>query len=614
MILILVGSWRPLIFLLGVSIVAAQDLSIRGLFSFYTTPYNSQELDLITSTCFNGMNLVTCAPILADDDFTLSTELDYYKDLATSVGQFYCVQCCGTPLNYIDTWNLYCSTSDAINNGVNLFGYELRLARRRTQTDRGVVTCPLRRSACTYAEDGTTLSCDQSSRFTYLIGYTVTIQVKRYNENFKYWNGVTECNIETVESNTSLSSTEKFRETFILVHKPLNDAQLDNFKILILLVLVIFVLYVGLYFCRKARCVYCQQKLVFSPKMCYKCRIVGAEMPDPVLMRSLEEKGERIQGEPPDNVLSIAFLFKFVGDKITACCFCSFYYACYCCCFMGNSGKKNPLRRLKSSTVAVLPISVSQTQPPMSPVSTFSNDFISPRSTHGKTSQHHQLEDKEYDSKDEEAKQAPLTLKTKRRTLYNAVDSNHPANSDSVPANGTVVLRAPPKDDGVTAGSLLSATVALPAVFFHRPDTTGSSINNNTSMGSTAGSKSTEKIKKNKVPKGMETLDSTAFATIDAKRSTLERVLNLHLNPNFLPYDQDVIKAAVRHPTCPDTVDEAVGQIRLKETENRLRTGAGGVGISVFHPYDPHSVLHRSLVNTHEVQLSPPAVQKSRPV
>ena len=53
--------------------------------------------------------------------------------------------------------------------------------------------------------------------------------------------------------------------------------------------------YASLYYCRRKKCVYCLKKLIFSKELCYVCKFVGAEPPDPILMRALEEKSEHMQ-------------------------------------------------------------------------------------------------------------------------------------------------------------------------------------------------------------------------------------------------------------------------------------------------------------------------------
>jgi hypothetical protein len=50
----------------------------------------------------------------------------------------------------------------------------------------------------------------------------------------------------------------------------------------------VIVLYVLLYFCRRKKCPICTKKLVIFPNRCYVCVFVGAEMPDPVLLKILE--------------------------------------------------------------------------------------------------------------------------------------------------------------------------------------------------------------------------------------------------------------------------------------------------------------------------------------
>ena len=131
---------------------------------------------------------------------------------------------------------------------------------------------------------------------TYLIGYTVTIEVAQYDAYFKYWRGVLSCSIETIERNTSLTLTEKFHEDFILIHYPSSEITVIGYdKIAFVLVFLFAMVYAILYFCRRKHCLYCTKKLVFSKELCYMCKFYGVQPPDPVLIKALEEKGKLLK-------------------------------------------------------------------------------------------------------------------------------------------------------------------------------------------------------------------------------------------------------------------------------------------------------------------------------
>ncbi len=140
-----------------------------------------------------------------------------------------------------------------------------------------------------------TVACEKvmDTLGTYLIGYSVTIEVAQFDAYFKYWRGAKSCSIETMERNRSLTLSEKFQENFVLVHYPSNEINVIGFdKIAIVLVFLFAITYATLYFCRRKHCVYCTKKLVFSKELCYMCKFYGVQPPDPVLLKALEEKGK----------------------------------------------------------------------------------------------------------------------------------------------------------------------------------------------------------------------------------------------------------------------------------------------------------------------------------
>jgi hypothetical protein len=155
-----------------------------------------------------------------------------------------------------------------------VFGYELRMARNRYQGDSSYVTCPLRRTACRYSDSGATILCNKAmdaASPTFLVGYTLTVEVGQYEESMAYWRGVSKCSIQAFERNHSLAPGEAFTEHLVMLHPPsIKTLTFDYYKLLVLLVFVLFVAYCLLYFCRQKHCVYCNKKLVFSKQLC-KC-------------------------------------------------------------------------------------------------------------------------------------------------------------------------------------------------------------------------------------------------------------------------------------------------------------------------------------------------------
>ena len=284
------------------------DPQIYGKFDFYFQPLTAKEYGFITTKCYSGLLFSTCRPTLPSDDFTKNENMPYYNKLADMYGVQYCAQCCGTTSNNIDVWDMRCDLDVATAVTSNVYGYELRLASHQNPSAKGdtsIVTCPLKRSACQYSADGkTTLNCDgQATDNTYLVGYTLTLTIQQYDQNFFYWRGVADCSIVSVESLTPPQAGDTFHEEIVFVHIPnIAYSRPDAGKILLSLLAVYFFAYVTLYYFRRKKCVFCQGKLVFSKEMCYKCKFVGAKPPDPFLMQALEEKGEHMQGELPDRL------------------------------------------------------------------------------------------------------------------------------------------------------------------------------------------------------------------------------------------------------------------------------------------------------------------------
>lgn len=278
----------------------AQDPSIYGVYGIESVEMTQRDFSLVNSKCFQGIGLITCSPNLPNDDTSLGYDLDYYKDLGSIQGSNYCLQCCGKPPDNIDTWDLSCPATKVDLVGVNLFEYELRLARRQTLQDAEIIKCPLKRSICTYTDTNELIGCNRTNHDPYLIGVKVTINVRQYNDKFTYWNGVSSCEIEATETFESIDvgHTYVFDEKIILVHEPLGPLELANdpTKILVIIFVLLFVIFICLRFCRRKHCPYCQKKLLISLNLCVYCQLVGAEMPDPVLLKALEEKTAHAQG------------------------------------------------------------------------------------------------------------------------------------------------------------------------------------------------------------------------------------------------------------------------------------------------------------------------------
>jgi hypothetical protein len=289
------------VFIIFNVLVVSQDPSIFGTFVVASSALDERAINNIIGKCFMGLGFLTCEPTVPSNKLLASYQLPYYKNMEDIVGTEYCLACCGTSPKHIDTWELNCPVTSATANQVNYFGRELRMARNQFSGDRKIIRCPLKRSNCNYNETGDVIGNCVNDGVTRLIGYTLTIEVERYNSQFVYWNAVKSCSIESVESTQTLPGAGQvftFKETIVMKYPTLSFKKqpVDYIKIVVIILVVFLVVFILLYFCRKKHCVYCQQKLIINFTLCYKCQLLGVEMPDPVLLKAMEEKSLHLQG------------------------------------------------------------------------------------------------------------------------------------------------------------------------------------------------------------------------------------------------------------------------------------------------------------------------------
>ena len=276
-----------------------QDKSIYGKFEQAVVPLDAKEQAQILAKCFWGMGFTTCVANYQDDDIILQRNTDYYNDITDNYGSSYCLTCCGEHEEKQDTWDLHCDLDISTASSSNVYGYELRLGAMQYDGDQTIISCPLKRTACTYEDDGVTLiECVADN--TYLVGYTLTLEVQEYDKNFNFWTGIKSCSLVAEESTTPLASGDTFRETIIMEYPWDIMNTLDFAKPLIALFIIITLTYIVLYTFRRKHCVYCQGKLVWSHELCLRCKFVGAEPIDPILLEALEDKGLHGQGEMPE--------------------------------------------------------------------------------------------------------------------------------------------------------------------------------------------------------------------------------------------------------------------------------------------------------------------------
>ena len=266
-------------------------VSIRGKLSPSYLEITGIELAAITGLCFSGIGLKTCKSVLPSDDFVVREALPYYtKTLKGS--NSYCLECCSTNPKLVDWWQLNCPVDFLTAITTNIYAYEFRFGRMQTLSDQEIISCPLKRSACTY--DGNTLMNCSSSDATYLWSYTLHVQVVEYSDNFGFWKGVSSCSAVVEERMMPMISGDVFVETIYMNFVPQPFTPSKPYNMLWLLVTAILLCYPAIRFCRTARCLVCNRRLILVPwplKRCAMCLFVNADFPDPYVLEALEAKG-----------------------------------------------------------------------------------------------------------------------------------------------------------------------------------------------------------------------------------------------------------------------------------------------------------------------------------
>jgi len=300
-------------------------------------PRDESAVLLSTTQCFNGLYFSTCVMVdQYDDDALFMSALPYYRNFNDFFGLTYCLQCCGGDTD-IDYWNLRCETSDG-GPVTNMYGYEARFARNKFPGDTELIYCPIHRSACTFNETTQQDECVEKivrNDKTYLHGITIELHVKMMYHAQNAWRQVLSCNITADERNYTLPIGSQFAENYIMHHE-IGSYSLDTLSYLLLLLVSVVLVYAVLYYCRRQKCHVCQKKLVFFKDRCYLCRFYGAHMPDPVLMKALEEKADHLQGVFPQRfwcsrrIVACCRGLASCVDRVSKCI--SYTCCCQCCC------------------------------------------------------------------------------------------------------------------------------------------------------------------------------------------------------------------------------------------------------------------------------------------
>lgn len=315
----------------------ASSFDILGSVGSPEMPRDESAVTLSYTQCFLGLFFSTCKMVDQYEDSTLfSNALSSYKNFNDFYGEAYCLQCCGGGTD-VDYWNLRCETSEG-GPVTDMYGYEVRFGRNRFPGDIELIHCPIRRSICVHNDTTNTQTCDEREvrdDLTYLHGMTIELYVQMHYYAQSSWREVTYCNVTADERNYTLPLGEDFEENYIINHK-IAKYRYDAVGIFFLFLFSIILIYAALYYCRRQRCYVCEKKLILFKDRCYLCRFYGAHMPDPELIKALEEKAAHEQGEYPQRFWCSKNIVKWCRGmagcmaRFSRCM--SYLFCCQCCC------------------------------------------------------------------------------------------------------------------------------------------------------------------------------------------------------------------------------------------------------------------------------------------
>jgi hypothetical protein len=318
------------------------DFGIYGRIADSVEVIDSISMKKSYSTCYGGFGYTNCRAKQADDDTILRNTLPYYRSFDLTKGLNYCLQCCSEN-DEPDVWELECLQYTDVGPKIQVYGYELRMARQLTLTDTEIIRCPIYRSACTYNESDPlqVLVCNGNDK-TSLWGIQVEFWITIRSKNFVSWRSVDRCVVTADERTEALPNQADFTENYILYHTR-QPQSFSTFDGTIYSLFALTSLSFLLFFFRRDKCIVCDQKLVFCLQRCALCRFYGAHPPDPILLQAMTEKGNYLQGEYPERFPGLKNCLKCVRGIIsvgvgTYRCVVyilkgiQLFISCVCCC------------------------------------------------------------------------------------------------------------------------------------------------------------------------------------------------------------------------------------------------------------------------------------------
>mmetsp|Transcript_11281 Transcript_11281/g.26508 ORF Transcript_11281/g.26508 Transcript_11281/m.26508 type:complete len:389 (+) Transcript_11281:606-1772(+) len=207
----------------------------------------------------------------------------------------------------MDTTEFFLMTSKGLPS--NLYGYEVRFRQKEYELDERIVSCPIKRTACTYAGDFL-IGCEAALDETFLAGYHVNVEVKRaYRNKIEYnavdddlvddddypskWWSVVSCE---VRANEVGHAPDWFEESIKFYWTP-KQYIYAWYMILGYIAgssLFFFAAFVVFF---AEECIICSRKNAFlsRDRMCLVCRALGSPLPHPEIIARLDaEKAARL--------------------------------------------------------------------------------------------------------------------------------------------------------------------------------------------------------------------------------------------------------------------------------------------------------------------------------
>jgi len=314
---------------------------IYGLIQTDSVPI---ETDNILPQCFYGMGVENCA-IVNSAELGLNN-YNYYQEIqnpveASEAVSVYCLEWPYWTLNSADSlveWNVLCDpvTGDYMDH-LNSFGLQIRLAANRWVGDTEIITCPMKRDACTYDQDDYLVGCEETA--LYMAGFNLTVSIKPKDDGSARWRNVVRCSAEVWET---AAQPTAFRARLVLEDASAEAYALGAAALALLLAALLAAAAAALRYFRTKTCDTCHAKLFLGVSKCWKCIFLGAHSPPPALMHMIEHRVEHPEDwhiGPDPSYFTAARRMQQGSLKSRCKAFCELISK-YCCCCLRLVTKK----------------------------------------------------------------------------------------------------------------------------------------------------------------------------------------------------------------------------------------------------------------------------------